>query len=93
LGFITRNDGRRWRHHLFEPTPLCICTQEERTTGNPTIGVEEGVGEVSRECMSEEEDKFYDTSQGILSVSIYLIVSSNSRRKSTRLRIENHDTT
>jgi hypothetical protein len=32
LGSLTRNDERRWRNPLFEPPPLHICNQEERTT-------------------------------------------------------------
>jgi hypothetical protein len=31
LGSLTKDNERRWRNPLFEPPPLCICNQEERT--------------------------------------------------------------
>jgi hypothetical protein len=45
LGSLTRNVRRRWSYPPFEPSPLCICSQEERTTNDEVIGVEERVGE------------------------------------------------
>jgi hypothetical protein len=34
LGSLTRNVRRRWSYPPFEPPPLCICSQEERTIDN-----------------------------------------------------------
>jgi hypothetical protein len=104
-GILIRDDERRWRNPLFEPPPLCICNQEERTTDNAEIGVdeerttdnveigvdEERVSRIRREETSEEEDEFNNTSQRRVSIPTSPTTSNHLGGYETRLRRENQD--
>jgi hypothetical protein len=54
LGSLKRNVGRRWSYPPFEPPPLSIWNQEERTTKRVVIRVEARAGEERREDVSGE---------------------------------------
>ena len=79
LGSLTRNDGRRWRYPTFEPPPLSICNQEERTTNSDVIRVG-GLEEGRREEKSEEEGEASATSP--IRVSIEIILTTSSQQSS-----------
>jgi len=65
---------------------LRICEQEERTTYNTEIRVEEErIAERRREDMTEEEGKFNNTLQGRVSIPISLTTSSQSGGHKTKL--------
>jgi hypothetical protein len=66
---------------------LCICNQEETTTNNLEIGIEERVGEERREEKSEEEDRVNNTLQGRVPVPISPTPSSHLGGNSLRLRM------
>jgi hypothetical protein len=93
LGYLTRNVRRIWSYPPFEPPPLHICNQEERTIDNEVIGVEERVGEERREATSEEEDKVSATSPRRVSVPRSQTPNSQFRGNSSRLRMVNQDST
>jgi hypothetical protein len=69
FGSLTRNVIRRWTYPPFEPPPLHVCNQEERTTNSEAIGIGERVeGENRGEEMSEEECEVSATSPKRVSV-------------------------
>jgi hypothetical protein len=73
---------------VFEPPPLHICNQEERTTYSEATGEETRVGD-RREVASEEEDKVGATSPRRVLVLRILTPSSHIRGNSSILRMEN----
>jgi hypothetical protein len=93
LGHLTRNVRRRWTYPPFEPPPLHICNQEERTTDSEVIGIGERVEGDRREEMSEEEGEVSATSPRRVSVLRILTPNSQIGGISLRLRMVNQDST
>jgi hypothetical protein len=91
FGSITKEDEIEWRKPLFEPLPLCIFNQEERTE-EESVEVREVEEEIS--IVREGEDK----SGGEVEVSersLVPVVGSNSqsRRPCSRSNMANQDST
>jgi hypothetical protein len=58
LGHLTRNVRRIWTYPPFEPPPLHICNQEERTTDSEAIGIgERGEERVEGDIGEEMSEK------------------------------------
>jgi hypothetical protein len=86
FGSITKEDEIVWRNPLFEPPPLCIFNQEERTK-EESVEVRE-VEEESSEAREVEETsgvetKVSNTSQERLSVTIVTSSSQSGRSSSS----------
>jgi hypothetical protein len=77
----------------FEPPPLHICNQEERTTDSEVIGIGERVEGDRREETSEEEGEVNATSPRRVSMLRTLTPSSQIEGVSSRLKMENQDST
>jgi hypothetical protein len=97
LGSLTRNVRRRWTYPPFEPPPVCVCNQEERTTDSEAIGIgergEEKVeGDIGEKTI-EEEGEVSATSPKRVTVLRTLTPSSRIGGVSLRLKMVNQDST
>jgi hypothetical protein len=93
MGHLTRNVRRRWNYHPFEPPPLHIFNQEERTTNSEVIGIGERVGGDRRKETSGEEGEVSATSPRSVSVLRTPTTNSQIRGINSRLRMVNQDST